>query len=155
MTVRQARTGFTLIELLVVVAIIGALIGILVPSLSRARGQAKSAVCRANLRTLGQGMVMYAHEYDDRLLPGRMPKVDDTNWQITIAGGLKYRPTFLAIMGAQVGLPPFVDPQATRTTIDRQGEAGDRQIENPKVGLTHNLGGYPGKCVSFVSIVGK
>ena len=31
----------------------------------------------------------------------------------------------------------------------------DLQIKNPKVGLTHNLGGRPGKCVSFVSIVGR
>ncbi len=35
-----------------------------------------------------------------------------------------------------------------------RGEAGARQINNPKYGLTHNLGGAPGKCVSFVSIVG-
>jgi acetyl-CoA C-acetyltransferase len=36
-----------------------------------------------------------------------------------------------------------------------RGEAGDRQIEDPKLGLTHNLGGRPGTCVSFVSIVGS
>ncbi len=26
---------------------------------------------------------------------------------------------------------------------------------NPKMGLTHNLGGMPGRCVSFVSVVGN
>jgi acetyl-CoA C-acetyltransferase len=36
-----------------------------------------------------------------------------------------------------------------------RGEAGDRQLDNPKLGLTHNLGGRPGSCVSFVSVVGK
>jgi acetyl-CoA C-acetyltransferase len=36
-----------------------------------------------------------------------------------------------------------------------RGEAGDRQLTDPKVGLTHNLGGQPGACVSFVSIVGS
>jgi acetyl-CoA C-acetyltransferase len=36
-----------------------------------------------------------------------------------------------------------------------RGEAGDRQIEDPELGMTHNLGGRPGNCVSFVSIVGK
>lgn len=36
-----------------------------------------------------------------------------------------------------------------------QGKAGKRQLENPKIGLTHNLGGFPWQCVSFVSIVGK
>jgi acetyl-CoA C-acetyltransferase len=35
-----------------------------------------------------------------------------------------------------------------------RGEAGDRQLTDPQVGLTHNLGGQPGACVSFVSIVG-
>ena len=36
-----------------------------------------------------------------------------------------------------------------------RGEAGDRQLEEPKLGLTHNLGGRPGTCVSFISIVGS
>ena len=39
--------------------------------------------------------------------------------------------------------------------LQLRGEAGPRQIENPKLGLTHNLGGAPGRCVSFVSIVGN
>jgi acetyl-CoA C-acetyltransferase len=38
--------------------------------------------------------------------------------------------------------------------LQLRGEAGPRQIQNPKLGLTHNLGGQPGRCVSFVSIVG-
>ncbi len=39
--------------------------------------------------------------------------------------------------------------------LQLRGEAGLRQIKNPKVGLTHNLGGAPGRCVSFVSVVGS
>lgn len=35
-----------------------------------------------------------------------------------------------------------------------RGEAGQRQVPAPKLGLTHNLGGAPGRCVSFVSVVG-
>ncbi|RPA57326.1 acetyl-CoA acetyltransferase [Gordonia oryzae] len=35
------------------------------------------------------------------------------------------------------------------------GRAGDRQIGDPKLALTHNLGGRPGGCVSFVSVVGS
>jgi acetyl-CoA C-acetyltransferase len=35
-----------------------------------------------------------------------------------------------------------------------RGEAGERQLQDPKLGITHNLGGRPGTCVSFVSIVG-
>jgi len=39
--------------------------------------------------------------------------------------------------------------------LQLRGEAGKRQINNPKLGLTHNLGGAPGRCVSFVSVVGR
>src|SRR5256714_13661058 len=35
-----------------------------------------------------------------------------------------------------------------------RGEAGDRQLTDPQLGMTHNLGGRPGGCVSFISIVG-
>jgi len=37
-----------------------------------------------------------------------------------------------------------------------RGEAGERQIHSgKKLALTHNLGGAPGECVSFVSVVGS
>ena len=40
--------------------------------------------------------------------------------------------------------------------LQLRGEAGPRQITNgKKLGLTHNLGGSPGECVSFVSVVGR
>ncbi|MGI6548939.1 MAG: acetyl-CoA acetyltransferase [Syntrophomonadales bacterium] len=36
-----------------------------------------------------------------------------------------------------------------------KGEAGPRQVENPRLALTHNLGGQPAYCVVSVCIVGK
>ena len=42
--------------------------------------------------------------------------------------------------------------------LQLRGEAGERQIASVAAGkrmaLTHNLGGAPGECVSFVSVVG-
>ncbi len=35
-----------------------------------------------------------------------------------------------------------------------QGKAGPRQLKNPKLGLTHNLGGIPPVCTCFVGIYG-
>ena len=39
--------------------------------------------------------------------------------------------------------------------LQLRGEAGERQLADPHTALTHNLGGRPGGCVSFVSVVGN
>jgi acetyl-CoA C-acetyltransferase len=39
--------------------------------------------------------------------------------------------------------------------LQLQGRAGERQISNPRYGLTHNLGGMPYMNVSSVTVVGK
>ncbi len=58
---REAR-GFTLIELLVVIAIISILIAILLPTLSKARYEAKNVACKSNLRQIAMGVLMYAND---------------------------------------------------------------------------------------------
>ena len=39
--------------------------------------------------------------------------------------------------------------------LQLQGRAGPRQLKNPRIGLTHNLGGQPSQNVCSVSIVGR
>ncbi len=39
--------------------------------------------------------------------------------------------------------------------LQLQGKAGERQLKNPKIGLTHNLGGFPHANVCAISIVGR
>ncbi|MEL6499453.1 MAG: type II secretion system protein [Planctomycetota bacterium] len=58
--VSARRRGFTLIELLVVIAIIALLIGILLPTLGRARDAARSVVELSKLRDLGMANRAYA-----------------------------------------------------------------------------------------------
>ncbi|MBI1335884.1 MAG: prepilin-type N-terminal cleavage/methylation domain-containing protein [Phycisphaera sp.] len=60
----QRRTGFTLVELLVVVAIIAVLIAILLPSLNRARYQAKLVVCKSQMHQQCIGVTSYGTDYE-------------------------------------------------------------------------------------------
>lgn len=124
---KSGKRAFTLIELLVSVAIIGLLISILIPALSRARQMAKGTVCMTRLRTAGQGLVLYANENRDVLVPGRLPGIDDDHWRIKVVGGVKYRPSFLVMMESQVGIPPFEEPLPSKNLVDRHGQPGDRQ----------------------------
>ena len=36
-----------------------------------------------------------------------------------------------------------------------RGEAGERQLDAPKIGLTHNMGGLPGEFISFIALFGS
>lgn len=63
-------SAFTLIELLVVVAIIALLISILLPSLARAREQAKNTICMSNLKQCMTAFTLYAQDDVKSQIPG-------------------------------------------------------------------------------------
>ena len=107
--------GFTLIELLVVVAIIALLISILLPSLSRAREQARQVKCASLLKQWGLAMHMYADDSDQTFPAAYTPGYNrDFRWM----KNTKYR----AIMGLKPGntAPPgLLCPSAPDYEIQR------------------------------------
>lgn len=123
----KKAVGFTLTELLVSIAIIGLLVSILLPSLSRAREMAKGAGCMSNLRQLSHGWHLYADDNRDVSVPGRYAKLpggtdNPANWY-KIGNGRKYRPRWIATMGKYVGLFAFNAPSTTDDRQDYDGEA--------------------------------
>lgn len=60
------RAGFTLVEILAIITVIAILAGMMFPVLSRARDAASTSACASNLRQLGQAILLYREDFDDR-----------------------------------------------------------------------------------------
>lgn len=107
----QSQSGFTLIELLTVVAIIGLLISILMPSLGRAREQAKGVHCLARLKDIGNGLAAYENISGDFMPPAEW--TPDANeypdvrygWQEILFAYIYKEPVFRPDVLAPVSFP--------------------------------------------------
>jgi len=126
------RKGFTLIELLVVIAIIAILASILLPVLSRAREQARRAVCMNNLKQFGVVFMMYAQDYDG-WLPPRLGGGSD--YMVRDGGFLTYVIPTLESYGAKSGMAACPSTKRGKNSAELQ-----YYINNWKNRAQFNLG---------------
>ena len=78
------RGAFTLVELLVVIGIIGLLVSILLPTLSKAREMGKRTACLSNLRQVQQAFAIYANQYKDMVPLGYQGSGYQMNYTICV-----------------------------------------------------------------------
>jgi len=88
--VRESERGFTLIEMMIVVAIIAILVSILVPNFMRARAQAQTAACEANLKEIATALELY--QTDHEAYPDVTALTDVTNTEPNLGSYLRQTP---------------------------------------------------------------
>jgi type II secretory pathway pseudopilin PulG len=79
---------FTILELLIIMAIIGILISLLLPSVTRAREKTKRAVCKSNTHNLYVGALSFSIDNNGEFPNGGDPILERFIW--TAHGGYQY-----------------------------------------------------------------
>lgn len=78
---RGRRVAFSIVELMVVIGIIGVLVALLIPMLSKARASGHTVACLANLRQMVTAFQLYASDNKGALPPPSDPTVSSESWE--------------------------------------------------------------------------
>ena len=100
-SVYPKKSAFTLIELLTVIAVIGILAAILIPAVGNVRASAGNAKCVANMRSIGQAVMLHVST------KGRFPGNGD---------GDCFDRAILPYMGVEQSLVDNMGPSYAKTT---------------------------------------
>ncbi len=137
---RDTKAGFTLVEILVVMGIAAILIGLLLPALGAARGQAQGVVCRTQLRQLLLANLGYAQEHENHLVPAASDMWDQAGrrrWHgMRAAQDAAFDPNGSPLIGYLQDGDVKACPRAPRFAVDRSWQ---RSFEKGGGGYGYNL----------------
>ena len=137
MKTERRAPAFTLIEVLVVVAIIALLVAILLPSLAKAREQARMTICETNNKQLLSGLNLYVADF--KVLPATQTTFDinqrlfGVSWAFPLPRPTDPKATTWVWDGAMGGYSDRFDANF-RKDVPRRGTAF-RYIRDEKVYL--------------------
>ena len=150
-----SRRAFTLVELLVVTAVIGILVGLLLPAVQAAREAGRRAHCLNNLRQMGLALHSY-HDTQKFFPRGGSGSTTSgrhcLSWGAAILPGLKQQglyesinqtESYLHVSNQVVGrtmVPTFLCPTAPRTP--RFKPNGDTPTASERYAVTHYGGNW-------------
>jgi prepilin-type processing-associated H-X9-DG protein len=117
----------------VVIAIIALLLAILLPSLASARSNAKATACGANLRGVGQALMLYCNDHKERVCPSyTMTGTSGTGIPLDGWGPILDRDGYMQGAGEQMlKKSPFTCPEAKDVPGLFAGQTGN-DPDNPK-----------------------
>jgi type II secretory pathway pseudopilin PulG len=84
---RQRCPGFTLVEMLVIIGIISLIAALFLPAVQQARGAARRAQCKNNLRQIG--VALHSYDASQKVLPPSRIAVGFVGWGGPSQGGPK------------------------------------------------------------------
>lgn len=96
--VKRVRSeGFSLVELLVVIGIIALLIGLLMPSLVKARQDSQRVQCMSNMRQVGMSLQIYSNAWNGAMFPPLLGDSQPLNnrWPVFVFQPPVYNPPIM------------------------------------------------------------
>jgi len=106
------KRGFTLVELLAVIAIIGILVGLLLPAVQAARESARRSLCSNNLKQFG----LAAQNYHDA--KNAFPLLNNMPVQATPAQVVSQWSGYMCGLSGHCMLLPFLEQQSLDSAVD-------------------------------------